>query len=315
MKKPSKAAQKATLRFLEQSIKEQDCSKEKKEEMIRYAKEMYQKEMAGLQEPKETVKFKIENSFYFKNGKEYTSSLEILETQQHYEVFNEVIFEKMNNDDFRVFYDDSLIDESCAYVAYKINDKLIVEQCFLDENSNKFELDLELVVFAYPKERKLSKEEKQKFLDKFYNYNLIENIFITCKETEELSNTLEIPVSKENKRKIFVGMFWRYGAILAGFVMFCIVSILCLNVEEIGQYAKILIPLSFGTPMFIVGMDYILACIFKWPHILLVDQSTKHLKMNPDTASWKTFSYKDIILAGIVFAVLGLAMIILSFVI
>ena len=58
-----------------------------------------------------------------------------------------------------------------------------------------------------------------------------------------------------------------------------------------------------------MGLDYILACAFKWKHILLVEQSVSHAKMDPDRASWSDFESKDIIIAGIVFVVFGVLLI------
>ena len=58
-----------------------------------------------------------------------------------------------------------------------------------------------------------------------------------------------------------------------------------------------------------MGLDYILACAFKWKHILLVEQSVNHVKMDPDRASWSNFKSKDFIIVGIIFIVFGLLLI------
>ena len=53
------------------------------------------------------------------------------------------------------------------------------------------------------------------------------------------------------------------------------------------------------------GVDWIVASIFRKPHILLVEQFTTHQKINPDEITWNEFNAKPYIGAGIVVLVIG----------
>ena len=93
MKKQNKFVKKLTLELIEQEIKKQNYSKEKQEEINKMVKESFEKSNQPLTESKESIKRKFENSFYVAKGREYTSAMSLMETQQHAEIFKEVLFE------------------------------------------------------------------------------------------------------------------------------------------------------------------------------------------------------------------------------
>ncbi len=305
MKKSNKLVEKLTLKFLEQEIDKQNHSKEEKEDMKRLLKESFEKSQQGLSEPKEIVKIKFENSFYTREGKEYTSAMELMETQEHAEIFKEVLFEKLDNGDFKVYFDDSLKDDSSIFIVYKNNNKLSVDNIYMDEKSNKFPIDLDLLTFSYPKDKKMSNDERDCFIQKLFKYNQNEKIFKLEESTIKKINATDKRMVKQYRNQIFLGFFWRYGMIIIAFLMMFITIVLCKNIKGLYDYRKYIVFPSFGLPLFIMGVDYVLACVFKWKHILLVEQSTNHLKMDPDRASWDNFSSKDFIIVGIVFIVFG----------
>ena len=59
-----------------------------------------------------------------------------------------------------------------------------------------------------------------------------------------------------------------------------------------------------------MGIDYILSCIFKWDHMILVDQSWYHQKMNTYNLTWNV-NIKEFILVGCVFLFFGICLILL----
>ena len=63
-----------------------------------------------------------------------------------------------------------------------------------------------------------------------------------------------------------------------------------------------------------MGLDYILACIFEWDHILLVNQSSYHNKMNPNDLDFNDLNKKEFICIGIFFFILGVAILVLFFI-
>lgn len=117
-------------------------------------------------------------------------------------------------------------------------------------------------------------------------------------------------IEKRNKRLLFLGFFFRYGlcitAILVPFIFIIIGDIL--NKKDLFYtIGFIFFPLS----IIVMGLDYILACIFEWDHILLVNQSSYHNKMNPNDLDFKDLNKKEFIGIGIFFFILGVAILVI----
>lgn len=117
-------------------------------------------------------------------------------------------------------------------------------------------------------------------------------------------------IEKKNKRLLFLGFFFRYGlciiAILVPFIFIIIGDIL--NKKDLFYtIGFIFFPLSF----IVMGLDYILACIFEWDHILLVNQSSNHNKMNPNDLDFNDLNKKEFISIGILFFILGVAILVI----
>ena len=117
-------------------------------------------------------------------------------------------------------------------------------------------------------------------------------------------------IEKKNKRLLFLGFFFRYGlciiAILVPFIFIIIGDIL--NKKDLFYtIGFIFFPLS----IIVMGLDYILACIFEWDHILLVNQSSNHNKMNPNDLDFNDLNKKEFISIGILFFILGVAILVI----
>lgn len=117
-------------------------------------------------------------------------------------------------------------------------------------------------------------------------------------------------IEKKNKRLLFLGFFFRYGlciiAILVPFIFIIIGDIL--NKKDLFYTIGFtFFPLSF----IVMGLDFILACIFEWNHILLVNQSSNHNKMNPNDLDFNDLNKKEFISIGIFFFILGVAILVI----
>ena len=117
-------------------------------------------------------------------------------------------------------------------------------------------------------------------------------------------------IEKKNKRLLFLGFFFRYclciTAILVPFIFIIIGDIL--NKKDLFYtIGFIFFPLS----IIVMGLDYILACIFEWDHILLVNQSSYHNKMNPNDLDFNDLNKKEFIGIGIFFFILGVAILVI----
>ena len=117
-------------------------------------------------------------------------------------------------------------------------------------------------------------------------------------------------IEKKNKRLLFLGFFFRYGlciiAILVPFI-FIIIGDIVNKKDLFYTIGFIFFPLSF----IVMGLDFILACIFEWNHILLVNQSSNHNKMNPNDLDFNDLNKKEFISIGIFFFILGVAILVI----
>lgn len=115
------------------------------------------------------------------------------------------------------------------------------------------------------------------------------------------------PMNKKARRLLFWGYFWRYGIIALTILLPAISFMILSYIGVLKEYAYIVL-FSFTIPFIIMGADYILAAIFKWPHILLVNQSANHRKMNPYDLNWYDFSVKEFIVIGVILLVAGIGL-------
>ena len=117
-------------------------------------------------------------------------------------------------------------------------------------------------------------------------------------------------IEKKNKRLLFLGFFFRYGlciiAILVPFI-FIIIGDIVNKKDLFYTIGFTFFPLSF----IVMGLDFILACIFEWDHILLVNQSSYHNKMNPNDLDFNDLNKKEFIGIGIFFFILGVAILVI----
>ena len=110
----------------------------------------------------------------------------------------------------------------------------------------------------------------------------------------------------KKKKLLFWGYFWRYGIILLTIIVPSLIGIILKNIKVAEKYAESSFFFFMGIGFLAMGIDYILAVILKMPHILLVNQSAYHIKMNPDDLDWEDISRKEFIMIGIIFVVLGI---------
>lgn len=113
-------------------------------------------------------------------------------------------------------------------------------------------------------------------------------------------------IEKRNKRLLFLGFFFRYGICIVAIgvpFIFMIIGDILNKKDLFYTIGFTFFPLSF----IVMGLDYILACIFEWNHILLVNQSSHHNKMNPNDLDFNDLNKKEFIGIGIFFFILGVA--------
>ena len=84
------------------------------------------------------------------------------------------------------------------------------------------------------------------------------------------------------------------------------------NIEVLQAYTIQAITISFGLPFCAMGLDDILGCIFEFDHLILVNQSCYHRKMDPYNLTWNV-SKKEFVFMGCFSLCLGMAIIVLSF--
>lgn len=111
-------------------------------------------------------------------------------------------------------------------------------------------------------------------------------------------------IEKKNKRLLFLGFFFRYGICIVAIgvpFIFMIIGDILNKKDLFYTIGFTFFPLSF----IVMGLDYILACIFEWNHILLVNQFSHHNKMDPNDLDFNDLNKKEFIGIGIFFFILG----------
>jgi tellurite resistance protein TehA-like permease len=117
-------------------------------------------------------------------------------------------------------------------------------------------------------------------------------------------------IEKKNKRLLFLGFFFRYGLCITAIgvpFIFIIIGDILNKKDLFYTIGFIFFPLS----IIVMGLDYILACIFEWDHILLVNQSSYHNKMNPNDLDFNDLNKKEFISIGILFFILGVTILVI----
>lgn len=119
-------------------------------------------------------------------------------------------------------------------------------------------------------------------------------------------------MKRKNRRKLlFLGWFFRYGIVILTFILPIISFLVCINIDSIKDYTGKISRIFFSIPLILMGIDYILGCILKFDHLILVNQSCKHLEMNPNNLKWDV-NKKEFIGIGIMFLTIGLLNLIIA---
>ncbi len=127
---------------------------------------------------------------------------------------------------------------------------------------------------------------------------------------------MKILLKKKNyeKRLLITAYFWRFGIIALAFLLPAIFGSIFFNIESLKPYTPFAVFISSGIPFAAMGTDYIFGCILEFDHMILIDQDCSHQKMNPFNLTWNV-SKKEFIGVGLIFLILGIAMIVLPFII
>jgi len=132
-----------------------------------------------LDRPKEEVYELFKNAIYVKNGRTYTSALELVTNPAYDDIFFEVLADLVDEKEFKVIYDDSVRDDSEIYLLYKINNKTAVINMFINEETIRFDVDEETLFFMFEEDMEPNKNEIASFMEEVRKYNMfIENIFM-----------------------------------------------------------------------------------------------------------------------------------------
>ena len=125
-------------------------------------------------------------------------------------------------------------------------------------------------------------------------------------------NKGETEMKKFNPRRLLaLAYFWHYGMIGIAFVLPIILGAIFYYNEVLHSYTPMVFLISMGLPCCAIGLDCILGCIFEFDHLILIDQSSSHQKMNPYDLTWNV-SKKEFVFIGCIFLFFGLAEIILA---
>ena len=255
---------------------------------------------------------KFEEAFYYINNKLTTHFDRYVETDEDVDTFNKFIFNKLDNDILKVYYDAD--DEESIFVAYKINDKLFFDNIYKEENSNKYIIDLDENFFCYPEIISLSNNEKEKFINKIEQYNQTDNILV-YKNTRNRKKREKLNPKSLNRVMLLGNLFSRW-LILIGICLALVVSMLCDTYISLRPHKELFTLLSLALPIFVMGIDYTLGIIFKFDHIVVVykkNQCHIHEPINYNDLSFDDVNKKEMLLSGIILIIISIVIFVLSF--
>lgn len=151
-----------------------NLSLEEAEEII----SQFDNQEPALDRPKEEVYAMFKNSIYTKNGRTYTSALELVTNSAYDIIFFEVLADLVNEKELKVIYEDSVYDDSEIYLLYRINNKAAVINMLINEKTRKFDIDKETLYFMFEEDMEPDEYEIACFMDEVRKYNLyIDDIF------------------------------------------------------------------------------------------------------------------------------------------
>jgi 6-pyruvoyl-tetrahydropterin synthase len=150
----NKWTKKLTKSLIEEQCKNNNLSEKETKEIMETLDHSLFIDNQGFKEKIPTIEKKIKESFSYKNNKTYTNATEFMDTPDHVEVFKKVLFDMLNNNELQVFYDNGVLNEGAIFLVYKINEKMIFEYMFCEDDTRRFLMNTEQILFSYPKETK-----------------------------------------------------------------------------------------------------------------------------------------------------------------
>ena len=122
-----------------------------------------------------------------------------------------------------------------------------------------------------------------------------------------------ISYSKKERQVITLGYLWSWGSIVIILLIPAIVFVICNLVNTEPKIQGLVTFLSAGIAMFCVGIYDIIGTLLEFKHVLVSLQLAYHIpfqNINP-RRDWTKSEKREYIGVGIIFAILGLAFIII----
>lgn len=252
---------------------------------------------------------------YQENGKYYTTAIQTLDfSDEAVELsFYKEIFDLMNDDQVTIVYDVSEEADGFAFIGYKHQGKLVVDEVFLD--NEVYNVHIDLSTWMYPEMKELNLKERVEMYYKLTAWieqskvHLVIHGFNRIKEPKKLleqSEKDQIILSKEQEKKtIIYSYFVQYGLLS----LVAIIPLLYLALSHAST-----VPLyTVGIGLFFYGFYLMLGVLKKWRHVYCVFQSFSRKKRTPNEIYWNTHGKTDVYGLPLIFMVLGLITIVAYF--
>lgn len=115
--------------------------------------------------------------------------------------------------------------------------------------------------------------------------------------------------SGKERRTIILGYLWRWGSIGMMLLVPAITLVICNSLRVSAEFRSLAGALAFGISMFCVGTYDIIGTLLEFKHVLVSLQLASHVPhVNPRRA-WTSKDKREYIGVGIIFVVLGLALV------
>lgn len=250
----------------------------------------------------------ISKNIFEENGKYYTKAVETVDfSNEEAELsFYKEIYELLNEDEISIIYDVSEEADGFAFINYKHQGKLVVDEAFFEKDIYNIYVDLSM--WMYPEMKELTLKERVALYDKLTEWKEETGVPLDIygfereknpKRLLEQSDKDQIILSKEQEKKVILfSNLAQYGLLS----LIAIIPIVYLGISGATSVPFYLI----GIGLIIYGGYLIIGVLMKYRHVYCIFQSLSKKKKTPNEVYWNTLSKTDLYGVPLIMIVLGL---------
>lgn len=245
-----------------------------------------------------------------KDGVWHTTCTDVLEDPDDVSAFFNVVKDLLNDGEVIHVYDDLSTDETCMFIFYKNGDEFL-SQYLLYENGG-YTFNAENITWSSNLRRYLNGQETADFIKTFKSYIKENNLPIKVILTRQQERFLlypttheDISIDKQEKIKSL--------ASFAKTILFLLCFVPAVIVAGITKNTMITF-IAVGGGVLLYSAYFTIGILCKFRHVYCALQSINKMPMTPDEVNWNMFTTTEKWMRPIMYAIIGIIVIILAIV-